>query len=100
MDPSQRLSNFDANYGFGYDSAGRPVYNNEFSLGKGNAARQATMAERRRLEILANQYDGGGLIRSLLAERNRNAARHSGVDHASWLDLSAGAGRSFVLPRT
>jgi len=100
MDPSQRLSNFDANYGFGYDSAGRPVYNNEFSLGQGNAARQATMAERRRLEILANQYDGGGMIRSLLAERNRNAARHSGVDPASWLDLSAGAGRSFVLPRT
>ena len=62
MDPSQRLANFDANYGFGYDAAGRPVNNNEFSLGQGNFARQATMAERQRLEQMANQYDGGGLI--------------------------------------
>ena len=90
MDPSQRLANFDANYGFGYDAAGRPVNNNEFSLGQGNFARQATMAERQRLEQMANEYDGGGLIRALLQERNRNAARYSGVDPASWLDLAAG----------
>ena len=100
MYPSQRLANFDANYGFGYDAAGRPVYNNEFSLGQGNFERQATMAERRRLEQMANDYDGGGLIRALLQERNRNAARHSGVNPASWLDLKSGAGRSFVMPRS
>ena len=96
MNPTQLLANFDANYGFGYDAAGRQVNNNEFSLGQGNFARQATMAERQRLENAANLFDGGGVIRALLQERNRQAALRSGVDPSKMLDLQAGGSVTYA----
>ena len=84
------LADFEARYGAGYDAAGRTVYANEFAMGASPSAKLATQAVHRQLINRANEEDGGGMIRALLQERNRNAARMSGVNPAPWLDLDAG----------
>ena len=95
MTPSD-LARWQASAGAGYDAAGRTVYTGPGIQYMGPGEEAATQAVHQGLIHDANMADGGGLIRALLAERNRNAARNSGVNPASWLDLSAGAGRSFV----
>ena len=90
MSAARDLARFEAESGAGYDSAGRRVYTGPQFLYSGPGDKAATQAVHQALGDRANFEDGGGLIRALLQERNRNAARYSGVDPASWLDLAAG----------
>lgn len=85
------LADFEARSGAGYDAAGRTVYTGPGMMYAGPGDRAATQMYHQEMMNRANAEDGGGLIRALLAERNRNAARMMGVNPASWLDLDAGS---------
>jgi len=91
MSAARDLARFEAESGAGYDSAGRRVYTGPQFMYQGPGDKAATQAVHQSLGDRANFEDGSGLIRALLQERNRNAARYSGVDPASWLDLKGGS---------
>lgn len=92
----QDLANWEARAGAGYDAAGRTVYSGPGMMYSGPGESAATKAVHQDMMNRANAEDGGGLIRALLAEHNRNAARFMGVDPSKWLDLQAGGSTTYA----
>jgi len=91
----QDLADWEARAGAGYDAAGRTVYSGPGMMYSGPRENAATKAVHQEMMNRANYEDGGGLIRALLAELNRNAARNMGVNPAPWLDLQAGGSATY-----
>ena len=98
MQPWQALANFESESGAGYDAAGRRVYSGPQFMYMGPGDKSATQMVHSQLQNRANEADGGGMIRALLAERNRNAARHSGVDPSGFLQLDVASGGRTYAP--
>jgi hypothetical protein len=92
------LARWESAAGAGYDAAGRTVYSGPGMMYMGPGDKSATQAVHQGLMNDANMADAGGLIRALLAERNRNAARRMGVDPAKWLELKGGGGSFTYAP--
>jgi hypothetical protein len=90
------LARWESAAGAGYDAAGRTVYTGPGMMYMGPGDNAATKAVHQGLVNDTNMDDGEGLIRALLAERNRNAARNMGVDPAKWLQLQQGGAKSFT----
>jgi hypothetical protein len=99
MTPSD-LARWESSAGPGYDAAGRLVYSGPGMMYMGPGDKSATQAVHQGLMNDANMVDGGSLIRALLAERNRNAARNMGVNPAPWLELKSGGGSFTYAPNS
>ena len=66
------LERYEAGIGYGVDALGRPVYNNQFSMGQGPRDFLATQAVHRDMQARAAQEDPSGMkIRSLLEQLQR-----------------------------
>ena len=63
------LERYEAGIGYGVDPLGRPVYNNQFSMGQGPRDFSATQSVHRGLQARAAQEDPDGmLIRAILEQ--------------------------------
>lgn len=66
------LERYEAGIGYGVDSLGRPVYNNQFSMGQGPRDFLATQAVHRDLQARTAQDDPIGMqIRALIEQLQR-----------------------------